>query len=494
MNERSTVSIRRRASTPLPLVLLLVLVAVLPGPSRLLAAEGDAGAAGPAGTAPAADAKLAFGRGVLAFHDGDFDVAREHFAEAVRLAPEDGTARYWLGVTELNRGRPAEAARAIRESLDAPRTPSVPAEEVRATLADAERRAARAAAAPPGPPGEAEPMPAPGWVGDVAVLPEVRPWDLRVSLAAGTDSNPNLLAEDLVLTTPDGEVVEGEESDTVVLADLRLGLQRVDESKDLAYGLALRGSHAAYSDFDDLDQTHLDATAQLAWGRDPLGYVTGPLGYTRVPFGRTPVSVLVQVGVSRDDLEGEGATDLSVDGLLGGAALIFREGGWGQTQLEGSWRDLDFDDDGAGPLARSGEEVRGGVVQYLYLGRRNRYLRVDIAAGQRDAGVSRDASLTEAGAELSLPLARRWTLYASGSYAREDYDEPESNLFTFSGPAREDDVVRVGGSLVWRALERLFVTGRVTRIDHDIDMDAPFGAPDLSYERTVATLGVSWIF
>ncbi|MGD2114621.1 MAG: tetratricopeptide repeat protein [Acidobacteriota bacterium] len=469
---------------------LLLLWMALPGAPRALAAAGGDPGRTATGAAPAADATLAFSRGVLAFHDGDFDAARTHFGEAVRLAPEDGTARYWLGMTELNLGRAAEAARAIRESLDAPRPPAVPAEELRATLAEAERRAATA-------PTEAEPLPAPGWIGDVAVLPEVRPWDLRISLSAGTDSNPNLLGDDLVLATPDGEVVDGEESDTVVLADLRLGLQRVggaDQDGNLSYGLAFRGSHAAYSDFDYLDVTHLDAVAQLAWGRDPAGIVTGPLGYSRVPSGRTPVSVLVQVGVSRDELDGAGSSEISADGVLGGATLIVREGGWGQTQLEGSWRDLDFDDDALGPLAKSGDVLRGGVAQYFYLGRRNRYLRLDVSAGQRDAGASRDASLTGAGAELSLPLARRWTLYASGSYTREEYDEPESNLFTFAGPAREDDVVRVGGSLVWRALERLFVTGRVTRIDHDIDLDAPFGVPDLSYERTVATLGVSWIF
>ncbi len=490
MNERPAVSIRSRVSAPL--VLLLVLGAALPGAPGLRAAEEET-ARPEAGTASRADAALAFTHGVLAFHREDFETARERFGEAVLLAPGDGTARYWLGLTELNLGRPAEAARAIRESLEADRTPAVPRDEVRSTLAEAERRAAETAA----PPVEPEPVPAPGWAGDFAVLPEVRPWDLRISLAAGTDSNPNLLAEDLVLATPDGEVVEGEESDTVVLADLRLGLQRAggaDGEGNLSYGVTFRGSRTAYSDFDFLDATHLDATVQLAWGRDPAGYVAGPLGYARVPFGRTPVSVLVQAGVSRDELEGDGLSPSGADGVLGAATLIFREAGWGQTQIEGSWRDLDFDDDLPGPLARSGEEVRGRIAQYFYLGRRNRYLRLDAAAGQRDAGASRDASLTEAGAELSLPLARSWTLYATGSWARDDYDEPESNLFTFAGPVREDDVVRVGGSLVWRALERLFVSGRVTRIDHDIGLDAPLGVPDLSYERTVATFGVSWIF
>lgn len=490
MTERFAVSIRSRVS--LPLVLLPVLLAaVLPGPSRLHAAAEDAGANEAPRTAERADAALAFTHGVLAFHREDFETARERFGEVVRLAPEDGNARYWLGLTELNLGRPSEAASSFRQSLDAARPPDVPRDEVRSSLAEAERRAAEVA------PAEHEPVPAPGWTGDFAVLPEVRPWDLRVSLAAGTDSNPNLLADDLVLATPDGEVVEGQESDTVLLADLRLGFQRgggAGGDGNLSYGVAFRGSRSAYSDFDFLDATHLDATVQLAWGRDPAGYVTGPLGYARVPFGRTPVSVLVQVGLSRDELEGDGLSPSGADGTLGAATLVLREAGWGQTQIEGSWRDLDFDDDLPGPLARSGEEVRGRIAQYLYLGHRNRYLRLDAAAGQRDAGASRDASLTEAGAELSLPLARGWTLYASGSWTRDDYDEPESNLFTFAGPAREDDVVRLGGSLVWRALDRLFVSGRVTRIDHDIEVDAPFGVPDLSYERTVATIGMSWIF
>ena len=112
----------------------------------------------------------------------------------------------------------------------------------------------------------------------------------------------------------------------------------------------------------------------------------------------------------------------------------------------------------------------------------------------RDAGSAYDASSLLARGELSLPVASRVTLYLSGAWRTDDYDEPVSNVFAPAGEPRQDDELRLGGALVVRALERLFVSGRVTWIDHQIDLPAGFATPDLSYDRTVATVGLSWIF
>lgn len=469
-----------RSAVPARLPVLVLALALCWAPGATAQAPDPVPAEASASAAPLADARLAFTRGVLAFHDGDFEAARERFREAVRLAPDDGTASYWLGLAELNLGRPAEAAAAIRRALDAPEPPAADRSEVLARLEQAEAAA----------PGVEEAVPAPGWGGDFRVLPEVPPWDLRLSLAAGTDSNPNLLGDDLVLATPDGEVVEGEESDTVVLGDVRFGLQGADEEREVVYGVVLRGHQSLNSDFDYLDLARVGVTGQLAWGADPLGYLSGPFGYSRVPMGRSPVSVLLQAGAERHWLDG----DVLADGLLAAGTLAVREGGRGQTQLEVSWRKLDFDEAPRGFARPDDTELRATLAQYLYLGRRDRYLRLDATAGERDAGLPRDASLTAAGAELSLPLAERLVLYVTGAWEEEDFDEPESNPFTFTGPPREDETVRLGGSLVWRALDRLFVSGRATWTDRDIGVEAPFSVPDLSYQRTVATVGVSWIF
>lgn len=404
----------------------------------------------PPSTAPRADADLAFTRGVLAFHDGDFAAARDHFREALRLDSGNEEASRWLELAERNLGRQPEAA----------------------------------------------PVPAPEWVGDFAVLPEVPWFEGRLHLAAGSDSNPNLMPDDLVLLTPDGELVDGEESDLVALVDARLALQHSvgGGAFPATWGLVLQGSESFHDEFDYLDFARHEAVGHLAVGRDPLGYLTGPFGYARVPAGTSPVAFLLQVGAARDWLDGFGFAERYV----AGSSFAVNEGGWGQTVISGSYRDEDFDDDPPAPLeavlGRSGERVRGELAQYLFFGPRNRYLRLAVAAGERDAGAAHDASVEEAGAEASLPFGGRWTLYLAGALRRDDYDEPASNLFAPGGEPREDEETLLGASLVVRVLDPLFVTGRVTWIDHEIDMPAGFATPDLSYERTIATVGVSWIF
>jgi len=430
-----------RRSAPVLLAAVLAALAAA-GP---LGAQEDASEQGPA---PLADAELAFTRGVLAFQDGDLAAARGHFEEALRLAPGDPDAREWLELTRRHLDRPAEAALAPR----------------------------------------------PEWAGDFAVLPEAPRFEGRLYVGVGADSNPNLMPDDLVLATPGGEPVDGAEEDTLLLTDARVALQAVDQEAGRAYGVVLRGGQALHDEFDYLDLGRVEAVAHLALGEDPLGYLTGPFGYARAPFGRSRFALLVQAGAAKDWLDGEGFADR----LLAGAALAINESGWGQTRIELSYRDADFDGDPSGGLeeilGRSGDELRGELAQVLFFGRRNRYLRLGVAAGERDAGAAFDASSVEALAEASLPLAARWTLYLDGAFRRDDYDERVSNLFNPGGEPREDEERRLGGSLLFRATERLFVSGRAAWIDHEIDMPGGFSTPDLSYERTVATIGLTWLF
>ena len=486
----------RRARVPL-WVLAGALLWTLPGAVR--AAETPAPTASPSpsriqGRAPLADAELAFTHGVLAFHDGDFETARAAFEEAVRLAPGDGRARQWLGVTLLDLDLPREAATALRASLDARRPPADRA-EVRARLAEAERRARGEA-------GGSALVAAPGWGGDFAVLPEVPRFDGRLFLGVGADSNPNLLPDGLVLATPGGDPVAGAASDTVALADARLAVQAVDAEAGHSLGLVLHGAQSLHDTFGYLDLRRLGGVAQLALGKDPLGYATGPLGYARVPFGRSRWTWLLQAGWQTDSLDGHGFDDA----FLAGTSLALEEPGagsvGGRTWLGVSFVDRSFDGDPSGSLkdilGRSGTELRGELAQYLFLSRRDRYLRLAVAAGRRDAGAAFDASSLEGSGELSLPLAAlgapRWTVYATGAYRRDEYDHAVSNLFAPTADPRQDREIRVGGSVVFRAVADLFVSGRVTWIDHRIDTPAGFAAPDLSYDRTLATLGLSWVF
>jgi|GEM_PF-1221494 len=490
-------------SPPTLRTLTLVLVsclawlpAVMTSPA--LAAEGGVGASPAARPAPAADARLAFTDGILAFYDKHWEEARTHFEEAVRLAPEDGTARYWLGVTYLNLGRPADAVREIEASLRAHDPARVDPAEVRSRLAEAKARARGVGAEG----AEAALVPAPRWGGGFAVLPETPRFDGRLYLGIGTDSNPYLMPDGLVLVTPGGTVLDGAESDTVLLADVRLAGQWVDEASGRTAGVVVRGSQSVHDQFDELDLRRLGVVGQLALGKDPLGYLTGPLGYARVPFGESRWALLVQAGASKDWLNGEGFSDQragAVTGLLneaGSSRGSHRIGG--QTRLAVSYRDTSFDADRGGAageiLDRGGEEIGATLGQYLFFARRNRYLRLSVGAFDRNAGAAYDASSVVADGELSLPLAARVTLYLSGAWRTDDYDESVSNPFAPAGEPRQDDELRLGGSLVVRAMARLFVSGRVTWIDHQIDLPGGFGTPDLSYDRTVATVGLSWIF
>jgi len=472
----------------LVVAVLVSIIALLSAPPVRAAGETTTG------RAPLADASLAFTAGVLAFYDEDWEEARERFEEAVRLAPKDGTARYWLGLTYLTLGRPADAVRELRASLEAKLPPRAELSEVRSRLAEAAERVRRevAEAAPP------ILVPAPGWSGGFAVLPATPRVDGRLYLGVGSDSNPNLLADDLVLTTPDGELVEGAESDTVVVADARVSFQAVDEAAGRTLGLALRGRRSAYDAFDYLDHDRLEAVVQLALGGDPLGYLTGPMGYSRVPFGKPRAALLLQAGASKDLVDGESFAE----SLIAGAELSLNWGRGeslaGQTRVSLSYADTDFDDDPTGAegetFGRSGEVLGGGVSQYVFLGQRNRFVRLGVRVAERDTGAAFDSSTVAFEGELSLPIASRATLFVDGTVSAEDYDEPVSNLFDPGGRPREDDELRLGAALVVGLVDRLALSGRLTWIDHDIDLPAGFAAPDLSYERTVATVGISWTF
>lgn len=75
----------------------------------------------PAGVAGAqeesAAAAVAFSDGVRAFQAGRDADALQRFGDAVKLDPDNATAHYWLGLTLLRLGRPAEAVGEIEHGL-----------------------------------------------------------------------------------------------------------------------------------------------------------------------------------------------------------------------------------------------------------------------------------------------------------------------------------------------------------------------------------------
>lgn len=428
-----------RHRVPFVLALCLALATLAAAPSL---AQGEA---------PRADLQIAFADGVLAFTDGDFETARERFEWVVAADPGDSEARRWLEAT-------------------------------RARLRDEE-------------------VAAPAWgEGTIRVTPELPRFDGRLALAVAADSNPYLMSDDLVLARPGGEIVDGPEDDLVGLGDLRLAVRpfaRGPGGDDARSAVSLVGELGAalYRDFDDLDTSRARLAVQYVWGRDPRGYVLGPLGYARTPLGRDGVSLLVQVGGSRAWVDGEAALDTRE----GSVAALFRAGSWGQTRLQALVRDAELD--GARPGAGTaldpfGEEIAAGVVQTLFLGRLDRTLRLGADFGEIDAGTAYDRSYVDLSAELALPLSGRSTLYLAGGARRDDYDDPLSTFF-LAGPddTREDETLRTSAGLVTRVGASFALTGRLAWSDRDADLGEVFGGADfLSYDRTLASVGLVWNF
>ncbi|HMB52193.1 MAG TPA: tetratricopeptide repeat protein, partial [Thermoanaerobaculia bacterium] len=327
-----------------------------------------------------AAAEVGFAFGVAAFNRGDYETAVEELESAAAAAPDDGRIHHWLGLAHLADGDPQAAQAALEAALAA----DLPNDAYRARVrSDLER--ARSATA-----GESAALEAPelGFAtrdgyGD---LP---PWELRLFAGYGEDDNPLLLQDGDFRALPGGGFVTGPESDTL----LRLGIR--GELLD-----------SRYSDFDFLDLQTLSATASLAWGGDPAGFLAGPLGYTRVPLGRPTVSLLLQAGWSEDSLDG----DSFVTRVEAGGALTVNEGRSAATRLSAAWSDRDYEIDGVDAFERSGTTLSAGVDQLFFFGERHRYVSFGVGAREVDAGEAFDASSLDLHGELSLPFGSRWRL------------------------------------------------------------------------------------
>lgn len=402
----------------------------------------------PAAAATSADAEVAFAFGLAAFHRGDYEQAAERFAAAVEADPDDDAARAWLE---------------------------------RARRAAAGEQVAAGSPALAGPPLEG--------------FGEVPPWELDLRASIGSDSNPLLIADGVTAVSPDGSrVFDGPESDTVIGVGVRGALVPVRGRGGWTLALVGEGYQALYDELDFYDFTRLGATAQLAWGGDPSGFLDGPLGYLRVPQANPRLGLLLQGGLAEDELDGEGY----VSNTAVAASLFLRQGAAGVTRLSASWRDEDFDRDAGGAFEASGTVIEAELAQTFHLGRRERFLRLGVAAGERDAGAAFDASTAGARAELALPFGDGWTLTLAGGLERIDYDAVESNPVFGSFPvdqAREDNVTRLAAALSWAVAPRLLITGRVSYSDRNSDI-GPVAEQftDYDYERTVAAVGFRWSF
>jgi tetratricopeptide (TPR) repeat protein len=474
-----------------------------------------------------AAAEVAFGDGLLAFNQGQHEEAAEKFREAARLNPREGSPRYWLGLALLRLGRAEEAAVEIAASLRARVPPQVDrrcalAELGTAQLASGAAKAAeesfqRAAGEAPaeatalvcyaaalerlGRREEAEAArgrarsldpeldaAAPPWRPPSLSMGKLSRWGGEVGLAAVSDSNPNLLSEDLILLDPDGRRVDGSDADQGTELEGRLDFRPFLDHRGWSLGMSLASRQTWYQQSGYLDLGRTRGVVQLALGRDTLGTLEGPLGTARVPFGQTRWSVLLQGGMTYYQLGG----DSYLRTTEAAAAVTLHETNATATQVSFHAQDRHFS---AGlDERRTGREVSLGLSQLFLFGRRDRYLNVGVLGGDRNARREFAASLLEGNAEISLPLAPRWTFYARGSLQKQDFDHPESNLFQPTGEPRQDTTLRVTAALAWAATARVQIIARSSYVDRDSNLSLGPGLPNLDYKRTVASLGAAWSF
>lgn len=451
----------------------------------LLLLAGCSMAGRPARVQSTAAAGTALSHGMLAFNHGEDPEAAELFEEAVRLDPRQGSAYHWLGLAYLQLGRTREAIDQLQASLKAEYPPAAGRERVLADLQAAREALERAQESPPV---FIDPGHGPVVLGGFEELPR---WEGRIGLASAYDSNPGLLSE--VLPFPAASGQEGEvPSDVSGLLDLRLAAHPFYDRGGWSLGLSFEGNQSLYQDLDELDLSFARGLVALAWGRSASGIVTGPLGYSRVPSGRGRATVLLQGGGSFSWLDGRSYLR-SAEGALSVAIPVQR---LGETRIELGARDLQFEDETSLPLfQRSGSEVFLRLGQVFPLGRGGRYLRLDLATGENSAGQAFDTSFEEAKAELSAPLAGRWTLFLVGSLREDSYGHPESNVTGFNGPPRDDSTWRIVAATVWRIDEHLSWTLRGSHARRDSNVGfGGFGAGDslLDYRRTVFSFGFDW--
>lgn len=452
----------------------LLLGALLAGPAAAQDPPSDDG-----GGISEAGASLIFG--VAAFNRGDYEEAAGHFERAAAADPESGDAHHWLGVTLLALGRTAEAERALEAALAAGKPPRAGRQRVRADL---ERARSAAEAVVVAAPGLAEARP----FGDVPT------WEIRLSAGAGDDDNPLRLTDDsfLFYRLPNGDFLDGPVSDSLLRANVRAEVRPVVDRNGWTLTLGGEVDEARYDDFDFLDTRVLAATAQLAWGGDPVGYLAGPLGSSRVPLRREPVAFLVQVRWQNAELDGEGF----LTSVGAAASATVNEGRGMATRLSAGWNDHDYDVDQPGTFERSGSEVVAAVDQVFYFGRRDRFLTVGVESRERDAGPAFDRSALELRGSLALPFGSSGALRLGAAREDVEFDDLASNPFFgffFADRVREDTVDRLSAALTWAATPRLLLTVGGAWSERDTELGPAVDAfLDLDYERTVVSAGVSW--
>jgi len=411
---------------------------------------------------PLGDAEVSLTYGVLAYLDENYTEAVELLEEALRADPESATVHHWLGLAYQGAGRNLDARRELDEAA----------------------RLDRSLTVAPGAPGPSlftpeAPLPGPA--------PRVSGW---ASYSIGSDSNPTLLSEDLVVFPPGYDPVAGETRDTMARLDLQGHFRLAPGNQPVSPEIVVRAAQVRYQELDFANGGSLEGRFQVAGGRTPDGVVRGTLGTGRVPVGNSSVAWLAQVAAGRERIGGEPWADTrAASGLVS-----VRTGGVGRFEADVLLRNVELEVDPGDPLTIAGRLTTYGARQQFYLARADRWLRVGLTRGRRDAGDAYDADILYVGADLVLPLAGdRGFFGASFATGREEFSEAASN--PFGADLRQDDIRSISLALSVRVAPRVYVSGRLARVTRETTLGLGIpGSPDLGYQRVLTTVGVTWAF
>jgi hypothetical protein len=336
----------------------------------------------------------------------------------------------------------------------------------------------------------------------------VKLWSGRIVLGALGDSNPALLSEEISLSIPESrKALHGGDADSAETTELGLALYpfaRGDQERPWHLGLSLDARQSLYDQVDYFDAGEMRATAHLARGSSPSGFLRGPGGASRVPIGLSRSTLLFQAGASETTLDRDPYFSTSWES----ASFGFRPHRSYGVQVDLEATDRRFEEEPA-IGRRSGSEWRAALVQTLYLRRENRTLRLSAETGRRAAGRPFSGEVLRGEIELTLPLGTRANLLASATAQRDRYSHRESDLYFTAFNAfdpeftdeehhdgrmlRRDRLARGALALDVRLRASLHLIGRASWVDHSSNLRLG-GLKPLDYRRTLTSLGVAWSF
>jgi len=400
----------------------------------------------------------AFAEGVWFLSQGDAPEAVIQFRRALEQRPGDGFARYLLGLSLLQAGEPAEAAKEIAASLEADPPPPVDRSRILADLQAAQSGGASLSVSLP----EVSPQ-----------AKKTRRWSGFVSLAGGHDSNPNLLADDLTLPVIPGSglAVNGRSDDTAALADFQVSHRPIQLPAGWTLGIDLTAGGSFYQELDYLDMARAGGSFQISRNLGPAW------------------ALLLRAGAEEVFLDGSEYLRTA----SAGASLLFSPTVSDTTRVDLRYHDRSFADHPLADPRRSGGETDLTLRQTRAFGRRDRYVALGITAMDRQAQPEFQRGLLGGSIDLALPLARGLALSVSGWLDQEQFDDQASNLFNPQGPSRDDRTRGVSAALTVSITERL--QARLRGAHSRRTSNVGFGnGLDLGYRRTVVGAGLSWSF